>query len=518
MAHRDGPAGRNLLPLARPASDATRRSAVTLQLYNTLTRAKGAFEPLDPENVRLYVCGPTVYDYAHIGNARPAVVFDVLFRLLRHVYGADCVTYARNITDVEDKIIAKAKETGEAIDSVTARTTRAYHEDMAALGTLPPTVEPRATGHIPEMVAMIARLIESGHAYAAEGHVLFSVTSMADYGRLSGRSRDDMIAGARVEVAPYKKDPADFVLWKPSTEDQPGWDSPWGRGRPGWHIECSAMSEAHLGAHFDIHGGGQDLIFPHHENEIAQSVCAHGGTPFVNVWMHNGYVVVGGEKMAKSVGNIVTVRDLLAEGWPGEAIRLTLLSGHYRQPLDVTRERIQEAKAQLDRFYIALRKLVSVKLTEEPTPPSSIVEALSDDLNTPLAISRLHEILDRLNRAMGTGGWAGELEPNKRELLGAGRLLGLLDKDPEDWFKGRIITAIGTSMGKATARAVGSAILAETGVPETPSEAWIDEQIEARKAARQARDFAEADRIRDELAGRGIILEDGPQGTTWRRS
>ena len=459
---------------------------MTLQLYNTLTREKAAFAPLDPENVRMYVCGPTVYDYAHIGNARPAVVFDVLFRLLRHLYGADHVAYARNITDVEDKIIAKAQETGEAIDSVTARTTRAYHDDMAALGTLPPTVEPRATGHIPEMIAMIERLIARGHAYAAEGHVLFSVTSMADYGRLSRRSRDDMIAGARVEVAPYKKDPADFVLWKPSSEDIPGWDSPWGRGRPGWHIECSAMSEAHLGAHFDIHGGGQDLIFPHHENEIAQSVCAHDGVPFVNVWMHNGYVVVGGEKMAKSVGNIVTVRELLSEGWPGEAIRLTLLSGHYRQPLDVTRERIKEAKAQLDRFYGALRPLAGVAVMEA-APPPEVVAALSDDLNTPDALAEMH----RLGTALNKAGEAAEQERLKGALLAAGRILGLLDKDPEDWFKG--------------------------GDAELEAEE-IERLIEARKAARETKDFAEADRIRDKLAERGIVLEDGPQGTTWRRA
>ena len=466
---------------------------MTLQLHNTLTRAKAPFEPLDPKNVRLYVCGPTVYDYAHIGNARPVVVFDVLFRLLRHLYGADHVTYARNITDVEDKIIAKARETGEAIDSVTARTTRAFHEDMAALGALPPTVEPRATGHIPQMVAMIERLIERGHAYAVPGseagtgsHVLFSVPSMADYGRLSGRSRDDMIAGARVEVAPYKKDPADFVLWKPSTAEQPGWDSPWGRGRPGWHIECSAMSEAHLGAHFDIHGGGQDLIFPHHENEIAQSVCAHDGAPFVNVWMHNGYVVVGGEKMAKSVGNIVTVRELLSEGWPGEAIRLTLLSGHYRQPLDVTRERIKEAKAQLDRFYGALRPLARVSAAEA-APPPEVVAALSDDLNTPDALAAMHKLGTELNKADA----AAEQERLKGALLAAGGLLGLLGQEPEAWFKGG-----------------GANLEAEE----------IEALIDARKAARQAKDFAEADRIRDDLAERGIVLEDGPQGTTWRRA
>jgi cysteinyl-tRNA synthetase len=484
---------------------------VSIQLYNTLTRAKQAFEPLDPGNVRVYVCGPTVYDFAHIGNARPVVVFDVLFRLLRQVYGAEHVTYARNITDVDDKIINAAKESGEPIESVTARTAQAFHDDMAALGALEPSIEPRATQHIPQMVAMIETLVAKGHAYAAEGHVLFSVPSMADYGRLSRRNREELIDGARVEVAPYKQDPADFVLWKPSTDDQPGWDSPWGRGRPGWHIECSAMGAEHLGVTFDIHGGGQDLIFPHHENEIAQSTCAHGAE-FVRLWMHNGYVVVEGEKMSKSLGNFFTVRDLLEENdWggenhkKGEAIRLALLSAHYRQPLDFTREKLAEAKAQLDRFYIALRKLQDVELSEEPTPPDSVIEALSDDLNTPLALSRLHEILDRLNTKMGTGGWAGELEPEKRELLGGGAILGLLDKDPETWFTGKMEFTV-TAKGKP-----------DLTMKLIRGEEWINQQIAARTEARKARDFAEADRIRDELAAQGIVLEDGAGGTTWKR-
>src|SRR5437660_6145252 len=311
---------------------------MTLTLYNTQTRRKEVFEPLDPTNVRLYVCGPTVYDRAHIGNGRAIVVFDVLYRLLRDIYGRDHVCYVRNITDIEDKINAAARKNGEPIAALTARTTAAFHEDMAALGALPPDIEPRATEYIPQMIAMIERLIAGGHAYAAEGHVLFSVTSDPDYGQLSRRSRDDMIAGARVEVAPYKRDPADFVLWKPSDPGVIGWDSPWGRGRPGWHLECSAMIERYLGETIDIHGGGLDLIFPHHENEIAQSRSAHGGAPLARYWLHNGFVEVNGEKMAKSAGNYFTVRQLLDEGHRGEAIRLALLAAHYRQPLDITRE------------------------------------------------------------------------------------------------------------------------------------------------------------------------------------
>jgi len=460
---------------------------VVLHLFNTLTRTKARFEPLDPANVRLYVCGPTVYDLAHIGNARPVVVFDVLFRLLRHVYGADHVTYARNITDVDDKIIAAAKESGAPIEAITARTTRAFHDDMAALGALAPTMEPRATEHIPHMIAMIEALIARGHAYVADGHVLFSVPSMADYGRLSGHSRDELIAGARVDVAPYKKDPADFVLWKPSTAEQPGWDSPWGRGRPGWHIECSAMSEQHLGAHFDIHGGGQDLIFPHHENELAQSLCAHDGRPFVNVWMHNGYVVVEGEKMSKSLGNFFTVRSLLEEGLPGEAIRLALLSAHYRQPLDFTREKLKEAKTQLDRLYGALRHAQEVRRIEA-APSEGVVAALSDDLNTPEALAELHKLGTALNKAREPA----EQARLKGALGASGALLGLLDKNPEDWFRGG---------GQGDDEAEG-----------------IENLIAARAAARKAKDFAGADRIRDDLARRGIVLEDRPDGTTdWRR-
>ena len=473
---------------------------MTLQIYDTMTRAKTAFEPLDPDDVRFYVCGPTVYDLAHIGNARPVVVFDVLFRLLRHLYGAAHVTYARNITDVDDKIIKAAQESGEPIDSITARTTEAFHADMAALGALEPSIEPRATGHIAQMIAMIETLIERGHAYVADGHVLFSVPSMADYGRLARHSLDELVAGARVEVAPYKRDATDFVLWKPSTDAQPGWDSPWAnpwghRGRPGWHIECSAMSAEHLGAEFDIHGGGQDLIFPHHENEIAQSRCAHPGAGFARYWMHNGYVVVGGEKMSKSLGNFFTVRQLLEEGWPGEVIRLTLLSAHYRQPLDFTRDKLTESKAQLDRLYGALRKAGgtgAAGAAEVPEAPGSVIAALSDDLNTPEALAGLHELGTALNKA----GDAAEIARLAGALTASGALLGILDADPKDWFQ----AGAGAGAGVGVEAAV------------------IEAQIAARVAARQAKDFAEADRIRDALAAEGIVLEDGAGGTTWRRA
>ena len=465
---------------------------MTLQITNTLAREKQAFEPLDPKNVRLYVCGPTVYDLAHIGNARPVVVFDVLFRLLRHLYGAEHVTYARNITDVDDKIIAASQETGEPIDSITKRTTQAFHDDMAALGALPPSVEPRATQTIAEMIALIETLIARGHAYAAEGHVLFSVPSDPNYGSLSRHSREELIAGARVDVAPYKQDPADFVLWKPSSDDQPGWDSPWGRGRPGWHIECSAMSAKHLGATFDIHGGGQDLIFPHHENEIAQSTCGTDGG-FARYWMHNGYVIVGGEKMSKSLGNFFTVRQLLEEDdWPGEAhkkgeaIRLTLLSAHYRQPLDVTREKLAESKAQLDRLYGALRSAADLP-AEEGEVPEALLAALLDDLNTPLALAQLHEAATALNKTEDAAA-RGRL---KGALLAGAALLGLLERDPEAWFK---------------------------GAEEDAGAAEIEALIRARNDARKAKDFAEADRIRDELTARGIVLEDSAGGTTWRRA
>ena len=457
---------------------------MTLRIYDTLSRAKVDFEPLDPKHVRFYVCGPTVYDFAHIGNARPVVVFDVLARLMRRLYPK--VTYVRNITDVEDKINARAAESGEDIRTLTERTAKQFQEDMAALGSLPPDVEPRATDHIAEMIAMIEALIEKGHAYEADGHVMFDVPSMADYGKLSRHSRDELVAGARVEVAPYKRDAADFVLWKPSTPDLPGWDSPWGRGRPGWHIECSAMSRKYLGAEFDIHGGGQDLIFPHHENEIAQSRCAHPDDIFAKYWMHNGYLMAEGEKMSKSLGNFYTVHELLEE-FPGEAIRLALLQTHYRQPLDFTKDGLAQAKATLDRFYLALRDSADVDANATEAP--ALQAALEDDLNTPLALSHLHEALGALNKAETDL----ELAAAKGRLLAGANLLGLLQQDTETWLRG------------------------EAGASES-DDAEIDRLVAERIDARKNKDFATADRIRDELIAQGILLEDGPQGTAWRRA
>jgi len=454
---------------------------VPLVLYNTLSRRKETFAPLDAKNVRMYVCGPTVYDLAHIGNARPVIVFDVLYRLLRHLYGAPHVRYVRNITDVEDKIIARAKATGESIRDLTERTAAIYHKDVAALKALPPDVEPRATEHIPGMIRMIEALIAQGHAYVADHHVLFAVGSMSDYGRLSRRSRDEMVAGARVDIAPYKRDPADFVLWKPSAADLPGWESPWGRGRPGWHIECSAMSAAYLGETFDIHGGGIDLIFPHHENEIAQSVCAHQGRPFARYWLHNEFVIVEGEKMSKSLGNFRTIRDVLAEA-PGEAARYAMLMSHYRDPLDWTADRLAEARHALDRFYLALRQAPAAAAS---AAPERVQAALEDDLNTPLALAALHDTLNALNKA----GDAAERARLKGELLAGGALLGLLQQDPAAWLQG-----------------------------DDRETVAIDALIAERNAARKARNFAEADRIRNTLAIRGILLEDGPSGTTWRRA
>jgi cysteinyl-tRNA synthetase len=450
-----------------------RRTMPEFHLHNSLTRRKERFEPAEPGDVRMYVCGPTVYDLAHLGNARPVVVFDVVARLLRRLYPS--VTYVRNITDVDDKINARAKASGESIAAVTARTTADFHTDMAALGTLPPDQEPRATAHIAEMIMVIERLIASGHAYEAEGHVLFAVASDPEYGALSGRSHDELIAGARVEVAPYKRDPGDFVLWKPSPDDLPGWDSPWGRGRPGWHIECSAMSWKYLGETFDIHGGGSDLIFPHHENELAQSLCAFPGSRFARYWMHNGMLQVNGEKMSKSLGNFFTVRDILAKA-PGEAIRLLLLRTHYRSVLDFTDQGLAEAKRDLDRFYRALDAFPGVAAGDVP---ASVLEALCDDLNTPLAISAMH--------GLAGAALAGDAEA-AAGLLAAGSVLGLLQQTPDEWFRG--------------------------GAEEA---AEIEVAIAERYAARKAKDFARADSIRAELADRGILLEDGPKGTTWRR-
>jgi cysteinyl-tRNA synthetase len=456
---------------------------MTIQFHNTLTRRKEDFVPLDPDHVRLYVCGPTVYDYPHIGNARPAVVFDVLYRLLRSLYPR--VTYVRNITDIDDKINARAAASGKTIREVTDVTARDYQENMAAIGALPPDYEPRATEHVAQMIELTEILISKGHAYEAEGHVLFNVPSMPDYGRLSRRNREEQIDGARVDVAPYKKDPADFVLWKPSGEGTPGWNSPWGFGRPGWHIECSAMSRAHLGEVFDIHGGGLDLIFPHHENEIAQSRCAFGTPVMANVWMHNGFVTVEGEKMSKSLGNFYTVQDLLKE-WPGEVIRYALLAAHYRAPLDYSRQGLGEARAAMDRLYQALRGIETSAGDEGGRPSAEVVAALSDDLNTPLAISKLHEMAGTLNKTDG----ATEKAARAGELLASAKLLGLLWSDPEVWFQ---------------------------GAGDDSDAAEIQALIDARTAARTARDFAEADRIRDELKAMGIVLEDGTGGTTWKR-
>ncbi len=457
---------------------------MTLHLYNTAHRRKEEFVPLEPGKVGMYVCGPTVYDTAHIGNARPVVIFDVLARLLRHL-GYD-LTYVRNITDVEDKIIEAAAKNGESIEALTMRTTKAYHDDMAALNALPPDLEPRATEHIDGMIRMISKLIEKGHAYVAEGHVLFDVTSMADYGKLSGRNRDDMIAGARVEVAPYKKDPADFVLWKPSTGDMPGWDSPWGRGRPGWHIECSVMSEATLGVTFDIHGGGRDLIFPHHENEVAQSCCAHDGAEFARYWVHNGFLTVEGDKMSKSLGNFRTVRELLAEA-PGEALRLNMLSTHYRQPLDWTAEGVKRAKTNLDRLYTALQHLEGVK-TGPLEPAPDVIAALEDDLNTPQALAALFALGGEANKATDDAAKA----RIKGQLLGSGALLGLLQQSPADWFRQGSVGDI--------------------------SEVEIETLIKARIEAKKAKDFTKADAIRADLAKKNVVLEDGPNGTTWKRA
>ena len=434
-----------------------------IQLHDTLLREKRPFVPQNPQRITMYVCGPTVYGRAHIGNARPAVVFDTLSRLIRHQFGAGSVVYARNVTDVDDKIIAAADKEGVDPSVITERYERIYLEDMGALGVQPPDIAPHATREIPAMIGMIGRLIDHGNAYAADGHVLFNVPSHGDYGELSRRDREAMLAGARVEVAPYKRDPADFVLWKPSGEGIVGWDSPWGRGRPGWHIECSAMIETHLGETIDIHGGGLDLIFPHHENEIAQSRCAHGGIPLARYWVHNGFVDMGSEKMSKSLGNIVTVGDLLEQGYRGEVLRLALLSAHYRQPLSWTEALVAQSKTLLDRLYRAAED------AEPGAVDDQVLAALADDLNTPLALSRLAAIDD------------------PAALRASAQLMGLLDQQTDQWFRG-------------------------------DGDDRVDGLIAARAEAKARRDFAEADRIRDELKAEGVLLEDGPQGTTWRRA
>ena len=454
-----------------------------LRLFNSLTRRVEPFAPLDPACPTMYLCGPTVYNYVHIGNARGPVVFDVLVGVLRRRFGG--LRYARNITDVDDKINAAAREAGTPISAITERYTAAYREDMAALGVEPQALQPTATGHIPQIIEMIERLVAGGHAYEAEGHVLFSVERYPDYGKLSRRDPDEMLAGARVEVAPYKRNPGDFVLWKPSTDDLPGWESPWGRGRPGWHIECSAMAAAHLGETIDIHAGGIDLQFPHHENEIAQSECAHGGKPFARWWLHNGMLNFGGAKMAKSVGNIRRVHELVREH-PPEALRHALLSAHYRQPLEWSEGLVEQSRRTLDRLYGTLRDLADVDTS--PVIPAAIEEALDDDLNTPQALAELSRIAGGARKA----GAAGDRARLKSELLGAGLALGLLQQDPATWFGSRGVDA--------------------------GDDARIQALVDERNTAKQARDFARADAIRDQLAGEGILLEDTPGGVRWRRS
>ena len=457
---------------------------MNLKLHNTLTGEKELFEPMEPDTVRMYVCGPTVYNLAHIGNARPVVVFDTLFRVLQTHYAN--VVYARNITDIDDKIIKAAREEDRTIDSITDEYTDKFRKDMARLNALAPTLEPHATHNIAAMIELTRTLIEKGHGYEAEGHVLFAVESMPEYGRLSNRSLDDMLAGARVEVASYKRHPGDFVLWKPSKAEDPGWDSPWGRGRPGWHLECSAMIREHLGDTIDIHGGGRDLIFPHHENEIAQSRCAHGGD-YVRYWMHNAYVDIDGEKMSKSLGNFRTVRDLLGR-YRGEVLRFALLSAHYRSPLNFSVELLEQAQGTLDSLYSTLRDVQAVE--SDPVVAldgEAFYSALNDDLNTPLAIAEIHALAKQLHKAK-----EGEKSTLKARLLAAGNMLGILQQAPSDWLQGDVSD---------------EAITAET----------IEGLIEARKVAKLEKDYARADQIREELLDQGVVLEDSQAGTRWRR-
>jgi cysteinyl-tRNA synthetase len=463
---------------------------MALSVHNTLTRTREPFAPADPQRVTMYVCGPTVYNFAHIGNARPPVVFDVLARLLRRSYD---VRYARNVTDVDDRINEAARTENVDIGAITARYLAAYHEDMKVLGVAPPDVEPRVTESLPQIVAMIEKLVAAGHAYEAEGHVLFAVASFAAYGRLSGRDPEELLAGARVEVAPYKRDPGDFVLWKPSPDGVIGWPSPWGRGRPGWHIECSAMVGHHLGETIDIHGGGVDLVFPHHENEVAQSRCAHGGKQYARYWLHNGLVLVNGEKMSKSLGNFLLVRDALGE-FGGETVRLALLKTHYRQPLDWTQALVAEARQNLDRLYGALRDAgIRGAAGAAATPqaadvPPGVLAALEDDLNTPLAFSELLAAA----RAANSSKDAHERRKLAEGLRAGGALLGLLQGDPHDWF------------ARSSAGGVDAA--------------EIDSLLAQRDAFRRERNYREADRIRDQLAARGIVIEDVAGGARWRRA
>lgn len=458
---------------------------MAIKLHDTKQGRKVAFEPLRDGEVTMYLCGPTVYNYAHIGNARPAVVFDLLARLLRRHYK---LTFARNFTDVDDRINTASVETGKPIGEITERFKQVYNEDMASLGVLSPDIEPCATDHIGEMIAMIELLIEKGHAYEADGHVLFDVDSNSDYGSLSKRNLREMIAGSRVEVAPYKKAAHDFVLWKPSTPELPGWDSPWGRGRPGWHIECSAMAAKHLGKTIDIHAGGQDLVFPHHENEMAQSTCAHDGAVFARHWLHNGFLSMDHEKMSKSLGNVLLVHDLIKEV-PGEVLRLALLSAHYRQPLDWSEETIKSARSQLDRLYGAVRGIEVSETDQDSTePPADLVAALEDDLNSPKAMAVFFALAKDLNKTDN----AADQKQLAASMYAAGKLMGLLQSDPDDWFAGHV---------------AGELAAAE-----------IEALIEQRRQAKFDRDFEKADRIRDELANVGVQIEDSREGTTWRRS
>jgi cysteinyl-tRNA synthetase len=468
---------------------------MTLSIHDTLRREKVPFEPRDPERVTLYVCGPTVYSYAHVGNARPAVVFDTLFRLLRHLYGEDEVVYARNITDVDDKISAAAEKEGVAISAITERFAAIYEADMATLGVMKPTIEPRATAHVPQMIAMISALIARGHAYEAEGNVLFDVRSFPAYGALSGRTLEDMLAGARVEVAGYKRNPADFTLWKPSKPGEPVWDSPFGPGRPGWHIECSAMIEAELGFPVDIHGGGHDLIFPHHENEIAQGSCAHGGAEYARYWMHNGFLTLDAEKMSKSLGNVRLVHDLV-QRVPGEVVRWALLSAHYRAPLDWTGELLEQSRRTLDRLYDAQRYLAehdpqnrAASLPAEPH--RGVVAALEDDLNTPLALSLFGNFVRDVRLNVQNSGAPAEHAPEALARIAAtSALLGMLQQPADAWFKGGADEALSVK---------------------------VDVLIAARAEARMAKDWAKADRIRAELAELKVEVLDGPGGAaTWR--
>ena len=453
-----------------------------IYLHNTLKQRKDKFIPIDANNVRMYVCGPTVYDKAHLGNAKTPVVYDVLYRLLCYVYGKEHVTYVSNITDVDDKILHKHKETGKSIREITEQTYNWYIDDMKKLNVLSPNYRPRATEYIPEMIKLVELLLKNGHAYIADKQVLFDVDSMPNYGFLSGRSMKEMVAGARVEIADYKKNPADFILWKPSDADQPGWDSPWGYGRPGWHLECSAMSSKLLGNDFDIHGGGSDLIFPHHENECAQSCCAYPGTHFAHYWVHTGMLMINGVKMSKSLGNFYTVDEILAK-YPAEALRLLFLTTHYHQPFNFTFEGLEQAKAILDKFYNALLKNADIPIAKTE-PSEKLIAALCDDLNTPLALSYLHETLGNLNKAETKE----ERVKYKSELLANAYMLGLLYNDAESWFKGA-----------------------------ASDDAEIEALIAKRTEAKKNKDWATADAIRNELKERGIVLEDSVAGTTWKK-